>query len=355
MIIHQVVNDYSQKSGGAERLARAIHVDLLRAGYEAALIGLIKQPDRHLKGALSCGLSSPYSLQAFFFLWSYCLKHIRPDDLVHVHLFPSTLYMALLKKMGICKASLVTTEHNTYNRRMGIWYGRYLDTFVYSAYTRIIAISEGTQEALSQWLPNISPKLQVINNGARMAFQDYTTRPNPKVVQLVTTARLHPQKNHDTALYALSKLPKELNFRWLIAGQGEEYYRLKELVVSLKLESKVRFLGQVEEVDKLLAEADIFLLPSRWEGFGLSVVEAMNASLPIVAGDVPGLRELVKGPRPTGLLVQPQEPDSIAQAIEQLIQSPQLRSELGKNGFMRSFKYCESQMLRQYRMMYNSF
>ena len=81
---------------------------------------------------------------------------------------------------------------------------------------------------------------------------------------------------------------------------------------SLGLEGKVRFLGHVDDVRGLLKKADIFLIPSRWEGFGLAAVEAMNAGLPVIASDVAGLREIVGRTPPSGLLVNPEKPGEIA-------------------------------------------
>jgi glycosyltransferase involved in cell wall biosynthesis len=121
----------------------------------------------------------------------------------------------------------------------------------------------------------------------------------------------------------------------------------------LGIESKVHFLGHVDSIPDLLAGADIFLMPSNWEGFGLSAVEAMNASLPLVVSNVPGLREIVNGGPACALLVDPESPEAIAAGLRQLLVSPALRGQFGKNAFKQAQNFSINSMVESYINLYD--
>jgi glycosyltransferase involved in cell wall biosynthesis len=162
---------------------------------------------------------------------------------------------------------------------------------------------------------------------------------------------LRPVKNYDNALKAISLLD-EFDFEYQIAGKGEREEDLARICRELGLASKVCFLGYIESASDLFASADIFLMPSKWEGFGLAAVEAMNASLPLVVSDVAGLREVVNSPAPCALLVNPESPASIAEGIRQLLISPSLRLQLGSNAFQQARKFGGDPMVENYVSFY---
>jgi len=164
---------------------------------------------------------------------------------------------------------------------------------------------------------------------------------------VLTVGRLHPRKGQLHTLNALAALPPELRQRieyWLVGsaatrGQGKHYEeRLRERAVALAPELAVRFLGDVpdEELGAVYAQADIFALTSvahgtSIEGFGLVYLEASAHGLPIVAHDIGGVAEAVSDGH-TGLLVPPDEPDTLRDAFARLIEDAQLRTRLGAAG-----------------------
>lgn len=119
----------------------------------------------------------------------------------------------------------------------------------------------------------------------------------------------------------------------LIVGDGPEMDRLRRLCEELNVHEAVRFVGYVppEEVWKYHHMMSVFVALSRREGFGVAVLEASACGKPVVASDIGGLREVVV-PGVTGFLVPPDSPREAAEAIRRLIESPALRSELGRNG-----------------------
>ncbi|NIO20219.1 MAG: glycosyltransferase, partial [Candidatus Aenigmarchaeota archaeon] len=118
-----------------------------------------------------------------------------------------------------------------------------------------------------------------------------------------TIARLSPQKDVHTFLYAISNVVREFpSLRCFIVGDGDQRRELENLSHRLELNGNVIFLGYRDDVREILEILDVFVLSSLWEGFPLVVLEAMAASKPVVATEVPGTAEAVINEK-TGLLV----------------------------------------------------
>jgi glycosyltransferase involved in cell wall biosynthesis len=119
----------------------------------------------------------------------------------------------------------------------------------------------------------------------------------------------------------------------LLAGDGPSRGDLERLASELRLEGAVRFLGEIphDEVPAILATIDIFAMPSTWEGFGVSALEASAMELPVVASDIHGIPDVVLDGE-TGLLVPPADPAALADAIERLARDSSLRRTMGVAG-----------------------
>ncbi|MQA94083.1 MAG: glycosyltransferase [Streptosporangiales bacterium] len=143
-------------------------------------------------------------------------------------------------------------------------------------------------------------------------------------VLLLTVARLAPQKGLSTLLDAAA--------RWsggdavplaVVAGEGPLEAELGERVAAERL--PVRFIGRSDDVSGLIAAADLFVLPSLWEGQPLVLQEALRAGLPIVATDVGGVRDVVGD---AAVLVPPGDPPALAEAVTELLTDPERPGEL---------------------------
>jgi glycosyltransferase involved in cell wall biosynthesis len=108
----------------------------------------------------------------------------------------------------------------------------------------------------------------------------------------------------------------------------------------------------VRDIPSLLKIGDIFLIPSQWEGFGLAAVEAMNASLPCVVGNVPGLGDLINKDGEDAFLVAPFDENIIAQRLSQLIENKEFRHEMGKKAFVQSLNFGVDTMINDYIKLY---
>ncbi len=350
MSVHHIINDIRLENGGAQRVVRSLHKGLCEQGVDSRLVALCDSSDS-LEAAISLNNVSPYRWKTFFSVMRYVRQHCSPQDIIHVHLFPSLLYVAIATRLVGWKGQLVCTEHSTSNGRRSHPLGKLIDSFIYPAYDRIYSISQGTQNTLASWMPRQISHMRVVENGACLPHTAFRERGHREKLIVVSVGRLSKPKNYENALKAIALLDHS-NFEYRIAGIGVEEAALKALCAELGLEKTVKFYGYVEDVVAFLQAADIFLMPSLWEGFGLAAVEAMNAGLPVVASNVIGLKEIFEVPEPCGLLINPNCPSEIAEAVETFWDAER-RLLYGKNAFVRSLHFSHERMIQAYCDEYN--
>ncbi len=145
-------------------------------------------------------------------------------------------------------------------------------------------------------------------------------------VTMIMSARFASQKDHALLLSALTKTTG--NWKVKLLGDGPLLAEVKESVERLGLENRVSCLGNRTDVAELLAESDIFVLSTKWEGLPVSILEAMRAGLPIVATDVGGVAEMVKDGE-QGFLTRRGDAEQLRDRIQCLVDSPTLRAKMG--------------------------
>jgi glycosyltransferase involved in cell wall biosynthesis len=147
---------------------------------------------------------------------------------------------------------------------------------------------------------------------------------NGKIIGIV--ARLVPVKNHKVLIEAMRIVCSKMNTCLLVVGDGELRGSLEELASQAGLKKRILFLGNRNDVDEILQDLDLFVLPSISEGFPISILEAMAAGVPIVANAVGGIPEALEQGR-AGLLINCRDPQGLAQGIiDLLIDSSQASS-----------------------------
>jgi|SRR5579871_618928 len=164
-------------------------------------------------------------------------------------------------------------------------------------------------------------------------------------VVIVQVSRYEALKGHVLLLRALARIKSGKWICWMVGGpqnaQEESYFsEVQRVAENLGLTDRIRFLGQRSDVSHLLAGADIFCQPNQGpEGFGIVFVEALWAGRPVVTTAIGGALEIVD--ETCGFLTKPGDPISLAESLERLIVSPDLRSRLGAAGPTRARQLCE--------------
>jgi len=277
-----------------------------------------------------------------------------PDaDIVHVHLFPALLTIPrALKKVGY-RGNFTATEHSTSNRRRGTFWGGVADRVTYRSYRKVVCISPSVERSLVSWQPYLNGRTVVIPNGVSLDRFSSGSRSgfhSPAVI--LSEGRLTTAKNYQKAISAVELLAEttHLPLRWQIAGEGPLEQVLKARGKDLVSRGIAEFLGKRDDIPELMKNSDIFFMPSLWEGFGIGAVEAMASGLPIVAGNVPGLREVVG--EDTGVLVDPASEHDQADALASLLGDPSKAIAMGINGIRRATGYSIGKCAKSHLELY---
>jgi glycosyltransferase involved in cell wall biosynthesis len=172
---------------------------------------------------------------------------------------------------------------------------------------------------------------------------------------ILSVGRLVHQKAHEFLVAAMPAVLREFpNTKVGICGDGFLHPQLDGQIKSLGLESSVKLLGRFDDVTKFLAAADVFALPSRWEGLPIALLEAMSVGLAVVATPVAGVDEVVVN-HEHGLLVPVGNVSALSDAIVQLLRDPQLRCKLGAAAKQRVIEsYSTDQMGERYLSLMES-
>ncbi len=172
-------------------------------------------------------------------------------------------------------------------------------------------------------------QVQVIYNGLDLQlWKRDLSKQSTNIVGVV--GRLSYEKGIDRALYTFAKVHEQIQEAQLwIIGEGEEEERLKQITKELGLIEHVRFVGFVENVLQYMEKFDILLFPSRWEGFGYVLLEAMSLQIPPVAFDISTAKEIIT--EEVGVLVPDNQLEICANEITALLKNDDLREQKGNN------------------------
>lgn len=359
MRVLHIIN--SLTSGGAEKLV----VDLLpyfeREGIQIDMLLLTSENDVHSERVpAGIHLFHGYKGKSIYTPLQIIKigKIIRHYDIVHVHLFPSQYWTALAHMLWGRKEKLVTTEHSTLNTRMKHALFKPIEKLIYSKYSKVISISEGTQYELQNWLGMNSNRFCVIKNGVDLNVfrlsqkyqrEEVDAKLTNQNIILIFVARLAEAKDHYTVFKAVSLLPDR--YRLLVIGEGSKEEEYKDYCDQNNLNEKVLFMGFRADLPSLLKMADISILSSHWEGFGLAAVEAMAAGIPVIASNVTGLNEIVSG---AGILFEKGSETDLVQKIEGLVNNPIQKAKIIKLQLERAKKYDISYTAQKYISLYQS-
>lgn len=353
-ILHVITSLYT---GGAERLMVELLPRLKERGIEADLCLFNGAVTPFYNEILDKGVkvfdfgagNNVYSPINILLL----RKLMRNYDIIHTH-NTSPQFFAALANTGFGK-HLITTEHNTFNRRRK-WPGfAAIDRLMYNRYDAVISISDKAEENLRTFLGDCKAEITTIYNGinvkkfaeAKPASILHQMMPEDGKA-IIMVAGFRPQKDQPTLIRAMKYLPDR--FHLFFVGSGSEKSKCESLAEEMNLGDRVRFLGQRTDIPNLLKESDFVVMSSHYEGLSLSSVEGMSVGKPFLASDVDGLKEVVKG---AGILFPHEDSKAFADEILKLDKSNSLYNEVAERCFDRARKYDISTMVDQYIDVYN--
>jgi len=206
---------------------------------------------------------------------------------------------------------------------------------------KVITVSQFTARKIAEVQDFPSEKIDVVYCPARIDDRETLEEVDlPGRYNLLSVSRLSADekiKGQDRAIRSMPEILSRIpDTHYLIAGEGDDLPRLKGLVASLGLGKNVHFLGRVSEGEKnyLMKACDVFLMPSRGEGFGIVFIESMIRGTPVVAGNRDASREVVADGE-TGKVVDPESPSEIADAVVDLLSDEAERTRMGEAGIER--------------------
>lgn len=350
-ILHVITN---LQTGGAEKLM----VDLLPAfrdkGFQVELAifdgadtpflqALERQGIKIHKFSIGGSVYSPVHILRL-------RRLMRNFDIVHTH-NTSPQYFAALAALGTHKR-LVTTEHNTFNRRRSYKIFKLIDSFIYKKYSYVICISDAAKDSLENFIGRNKTVIQTIYNGVNTDF--FIEAENKESLQrdekrILMVAAFRQQKDQPTLIRALTHLPSE--FHLYLAGDGEFRPSCEALARDLSISDRTHFLGLRSDIPSLLHKSDYVVMSSHYEGLSLSSVEGMCSGSPFIASDVNGLREVVAG---HGILFPEGDDCALANIILDLDSDPQKYSDIANRCICRAREFDISRMIDAYSNLYLS-
>lgn len=268
-------------------------------------------------------------------------------DVLHAHLLPAMIPAVFARQR--LKVPLVFTEHNVWNRRRRFRSVRHVERWLYARVDRLLCVSRSVRDALIAWIPEAGRRAEVLHNGVPVRL--FGERVETKYDVIFVGNMDQPAKGADVLLRALAACGNHLG-RACVVGEGRLRPELERLRDELGLRHKVEFVGSSDQVGSLLEASRVFVLPSRWEGLPMAILEAMERGLPVLASSVGGIPEAVDD-KVTGLLVTSGSVEQLAAGIRKLLEDVEMASRMGRAGRERivgefSAEKCGARLLDCY-------
>lgn len=226
----------------------------------------------------------------------------------------------------------------------------FLRRLTYPFAARLVSVSAGTDRGFA-WL-NVHKRAVIHNPVSFPSCPAPPQTPQDRLPTVVSLGRLVYQKGFDLLIDAFAQVhPSHPMWRLVIAGEGADRPLLEQRIRQRGLTGLVELPGLVQDVEAFLRGGMLFVLPSRFEGFGNVLVEAMSCALPVIAADCPsGPREILAGGE-FGLLVPPQNTDALAVALDHLMGDDLERARLAERALAGAQPYALDRIIDQWERL----
>ena len=329
------------EAGGAQRVAIDVAAGLRARGHQVETwflyeksaaytdaIGthvLHRERPRGVRGGLSVIVR----------LWK-ALRRFQPDATISFTHYANVLGSAAALLSGVPKR-IASQQNPTWSYpRLVRWADRILGAV--GLYTSNVLVSRAVEDSVRRYPAPYRRRTCVVLNGTALRRSSISREDSRRrfgfdagAFVVLAVGRLHEQKNHALLVRAVARVPGII---LAIAGDGALRDEIDALARQVGVEDRLRMLGSVPsaQMPDLLRAADVFAMPSRYEGLSLALVEALSAGVPVVSSDIPPQQEVLvdESGKPFAVLLDCDDVEGWADALRRLAESHQLRRELSQ-------------------------
>lgn len=349
-----LINDITAL-GGTERMCTMIANELSSVGFDVTIVSHHESRNRPF-----FALNASVKRQQLFNTPKSALHHlVLPFAIARVAslLTPDLIIscdtqMCLYSSLPLVSKNHIAWEHfnSGISTRFGSrWFGRRLASLL----CKKIVVLTGTDKA--HWIKTLQTKPEkvvVIPNPLPIARSDNWNHSKRKNIVLAV-GRMTAQKGFDLLISSWAKIDEESKKNWtlrIVGPTGSAKPELKKLIQAHKLEQSVELVPESAHVEREYQQAAIYVLSSRYEGFGLTLIEAMGQGLPVIAFNCPmGPSEIIADKY--GKLLPEHDVEQMAECINRFLLDPKLRDEYGKLAYSRSEEYSPHNIINKWTSM----
>jgi L-malate glycosyltransferase len=346
------------EAAGAQEISRILGEGLAARGYDVHHVFFFRRTAAYddQPNTFFCASGRPGSVAGvvrMFLALARHLKALRPDVAVCFQHYGNIVGAPAARLAGIAP---IIANHNT-PRSTILWWARWMDLLFgwIGLFRGIVVNSHAVEQDYDGYPSGYRSRVVRIDHGFATKTSDLSCAEARRLLGLPanatllgSVARLHPSKNLAAAIRLLLLEP---DWRLALVGQGAERERLASLAVSLGVADRVHFVGELspDRIAVFLRALDVFVFPSLAETFGLAVVEAAQAGIPVVANDLAVLREvLAVGGEPCAVFANANDTGEFAAAVRSLLADQRLRATLTARGRQLSQRYSLDAMIDGY-------
>jgi glycosyltransferase involved in cell wall biosynthesis len=348
---------------GSEKYLIEIMSKLLALGHDVHFLLLYEK--KQIQGTFEFiklleAKNIPYKqVEVNFFTPFGTLKRLKNEvdtfnpDLVNTHLIYADLILSVLRMFFKPKWKLVSTKHG-FDELLLSKYG--FEIPIRERFNKYILLARFAEKnidasfAVSSAIRNLFIKLKICkSNKIGLIYHGFNypaplenkLNENRSGFLIATVGRLSPFKGHKFLIEALSKVKTSIpdfNIKLVLLGDGPEKSNLKDLVNNLGLGQCVQFLGFQPKPENWVKDADLLVIPSVVEPFGLVLLEAFAQKKCVITFDVPAFNEIIENEN-TGFLIEPFNTSALAHKIIKVLKTPEVARQIGENAYQKLNEY----------------
>lgn len=271
------------------------------------------------------------------------LKDQQTDIIIDIDIVLDVLSIPASRGL---KTKVVSWEHFTADFELSVLYRKMILKYSAKRSDYVVVLTDGDRE---EYQKRIGRKNRIRRIYNPVAYQLKKEAVSEKKKMILSVGRLAPEKGIEyikqVSLKILEKYPE---WQWIVLGDGTERKNLEQFITDHQLEKRLILKGNVENVDEYLQQASIFVVTSKYEGLGLSMLEAREMKVPCVSFNIKmGPRELIHHGI-DGYLVEPFDCNEMAEKIEMLINAPELRSQFAEKAFLCMEEFRSDKITKQW-------